>query len=77
MFEGSNVKGRWLLPYSSNEVFQEVTDEAIEVVVGVHQAHVYWYGLFADMVVVSGKVIKVRVLNGFTGKPLRVFTVKG
>jgi hypothetical protein len=38
---------------------------------------VYWSGLMADLVVVSGRVTKVRLIDGFSGKTLRTFNING
>lgn len=77
VFEGSSIKGRWLAPPNPYEFFQEISVEAVEVLPNICEAHRFWYGLYADIIVVSGKAIKVRVLNGFSGKLLRTFTIKG
>ena len=77
VFEGSEVKGRWKAPPNPHEIFQDINSEARMVMSGIYEAHIHWYGMYADIIAVSGKAINVRVMNGFTGKQLRTFSLKG
>lgn len=77
VFEGSEFKGKWNGEKKGVEVAQEVRTQGKTIKEGYVEAQAYFNGMFLELVMVGGLGVRVNLVNGFNGKPVRHYDLKG